>query len=134
MASGGAASSMVLAGELRWNVRHEKISRYKNIQVHIELPGFTGLEYLVFALESSGGKTSLNDTYGNWSYSTTCFPFCKEGLFAEETEAHNSTINSTNDSQGSDLLGNASCPLLFNRPGTSCESKCKIKSLIDLCN
>ncbi len=132
MASGGAASSMVLAGELRWNVRHEKISRYKNIQVHIELPGFTGPEYLVFALESSGGKTSLNDTYGNWSYSTTCFPFCKEGLFAEETEAHNSTVNSTNDSQGSDLLGNASCPLLFNRPGTSCESKCKTSAWLQL--
>jgi hypothetical protein len=72
MASDGTASSMVLVGELRGNVRHKKISRYKNIQVHIELPGFTGPEYLVFALESSGGKTSLNDTYGNWSYSTTC--------------------------------------------------------------
>jgi hypothetical protein len=39
--------------------------------------------------------------------------FCKEGVFAGETEDNNSTVNSTNDSQGSDLLGNASCPLLF---------------------
>jgi hypothetical protein len=35
-------------------------------------------------LESSGGNTSLSDTYGNWSYSATSFPFCKEAVFAED--------------------------------------------------
>ncbi len=36
--------------------------------------------------ERSGGDTSLNDTYGNWSYSTTSFPFWKKGVFAEDCD------------------------------------------------
>jgi hypothetical protein len=77
MASGGTASSMVLVGELRGNVRHKKISRYKIIQVHIELPGFTGPEYLVFALALSMSKNDdeLNefiDEVTDGAYSLPC--------------------------------------------------------------
>jgi len=116
-ALGDSASAMVLQGVLRSDFQHKDISTLRDLRITINLPNFTGPESSVFALGES-------NSYGNWSYTTTCVPVCQEGTFAGGIG-----MNGTNDTT---TLRNASCPRLDGLPGRSCESKCNTSGRLEL--
>ena len=116
----GATSGMALEGRLLG----KDFSHLTDIMIHIELPGFTGPESLLFTVHGSLGDDAGNMVNGNWSHSTSCVRVCNETAFA--------TTNSSNSSVGIFNLDNGSCPLLVGIHGISCELRCTTATWLEL--
>jgi endonuclease I len=116
----GATSGMSLEGHLQG----KDLSHLTDIMIHIELPGFTGPESLLFTVQGSLGDDSGKIVNGNWSHITSCVRVCDETAFA--------TTNSSNSSVGIFNLDNSSCPLLVGLDGISCELRCTTATWLEL--
>ena len=116
----GAASTMTLEGHLRG----KDFSHLKDIMIHIELPGFTGPESLIFTMQDSEMDESDNTVQGNWSNTKSCVPVCHDTTFAIGNPLESSALTFN--------LRNGTCPLFVGLNGVSCESKCTTSTWLEL--